>query len=179
MEYFDVLDENGNKTGKTKERKAVHKDGDWHKAVHIWIINDKCELLLQKRSLNKDSSPNMWDISSAGHLSAGEDSVTGAIRELKEELNIDINGGELEFLATIQKPGGHKKDRINNEFDDVYLLPLNIDIEDIRIQEKEISEVKFVHYKRLEEMVQNKEKDLLIHQEEFDLLFKIVRERYM
>ena len=46
-EYFDILDENGKKTGKTKLRKEVHKDGDWHKAVHVWIINDKNEILLQ------------------------------------------------------------------------------------------------------------------------------------
>lgn len=39
-EYFDLLDENGNKTGKTKLRNEVHRDGDWHKAVHIWIINE-------------------------------------------------------------------------------------------------------------------------------------------
>ena len=48
-EYFDILDENGKKTGKTKLRKEVHKDGDWHKAVHVWIINDKNEILLQRK----------------------------------------------------------------------------------------------------------------------------------
>ena len=44
-EYFDILDENGNKTGQTKLRSEVHRDGDWHKAVHIWIFNDKGEAL--------------------------------------------------------------------------------------------------------------------------------------
>ena len=47
-EYFDILDENGNKTGKTKLRSEVHRDGDWHKAVHIWIINNKGDILLQR-----------------------------------------------------------------------------------------------------------------------------------
>ena len=97
-EYFDILDENGNKTGKTKLRSEVHRDGDWHKAVHIWIINDKGDILLQRRCATKDSNPNMLDISSAGHLSAGDSSLDGAIRELKEELNLDVKPNELQFI---------------------------------------------------------------------------------
>ena len=100
VEFFDILDENGNKTGKTKARAEVHRDGDWHKAVHIWIANNKDEILLQKRSPNKDSYPNMWDISSAGHLTAGDDSISEAIREIKEELNAEISIDK--FVTTVE-----------------------------------------------------------------------------
>jgi 8-oxo-dGTP diphosphatase len=103
MEYFDILDENGNKTGITKLRNEVHRDGDWHKAVHIWIINNKKEILLQRRCATKDSNPNMLDISCAGHLTAGDNSLDGAIRELKEELNLDVNKEDLEFIKTIKR----------------------------------------------------------------------------
>ena len=99
-EYFDILDENGNKTGKTKLRSEVHRDGDWHKAVHIWIINDNGNILLQRRCATKDSNPNMLDISSAGHLTAGDDSLSGAIRELKEELT------KIEKIGTITDTNG-------------------------------------------------------------------------
>ena len=85
-EYIDLLDENGNKLNTRKKRTEVHRDGDWHKSVHIWIINKNSEILLQRRAADKDSDPNMLDISCAGHLSSGDDSITGAIRELKEEL---------------------------------------------------------------------------------------------
>ena len=61
-EDFDLLDENGNKTGKTKLRTEVHRNGDWHKAVHIWIINNKGDVLLQRRCATKDSDSNMLDI---------------------------------------------------------------------------------------------------------------------
>jgi len=71
MEFFDVLDKNGNPTGQVKDRNDVHRDGDWHKAVHIWIINFKGELLIQKRSPNKDTGAGQWDISAAGHMPAG------------------------------------------------------------------------------------------------------------
>ena len=56
-EYFDILDDNGNKTGKIKLRSEVHRDGDWHKAVHIWILNQSGDILLQRRSATKDSNP--------------------------------------------------------------------------------------------------------------------------
>lgn len=52
-EYFDILDENGNKIGKTKLRSEVHRDGDWHKAVHIWILNNNGDVLLQRRCAKK------------------------------------------------------------------------------------------------------------------------------
>ena len=91
-EFFDVLDENGNKTGKIKLRKEVHRDGDWHRSVHIWVINENGDVLLQRRAVDKDSNPNMLDISSAGHLSAGDESIDGAIREIKEEWS---NAGQV------------------------------------------------------------------------------------
>lgn len=53
---------------------------------------------MQRRCATKDSNPNMLDISSAGHLSAGDDSLDGAIREVKEELNLDVNKEELQLL---------------------------------------------------------------------------------
>lgn len=170
-EYFDLLDENGNKTGKTKLRSEVHRDGDWHKAVHIWIINDKGEILLQRRCATKDSNPNMLDISSAGHLSAGDESLSGAIRELKEELNLSVTAEDLQFIKTLKKSSKYTATFINNEFDDLYILRTNKKIEDMKFQEEEISEIFFVPYKKFKEMVKNKQEDLLMHNEEFEILF--------
>ena len=119
-EYFDILDENGNKTGKTKLRSEVHRDGDWHKAVHIWIINNTGDILLQRRCATKDSNPNKLDISSAGHLSAGDDSLTGALRELKEELNLDVKPEDLQFIKTLKRSSRYTETFINNEFDKLF-----------------------------------------------------------
>ena len=88
MEYIDIFDENNNPTGEVKEKTQAHEDGNFHRTAHIWIMNDKKELLLQKRSTTKKSHPNCWDISGAGHIMAGESVIDGAIRELKEELGI-------------------------------------------------------------------------------------------
>ena len=171
-EYFDILDENGNKTGETKLRTLVHRDGDWNKAVHIWIVNDKNEVLLQKRSPNKDSYPNMWDISSAGHLSAGDDSIPGAIREIKEELGVDISAEQLKLIGVRKKVGDYTSNFINSEFNDVYLLRLSLDLSKITLQEEEVSEVKYVPLDEFKNMIKNKDKTLLIHMDEFEMLFK-------
>ena len=172
-EYFDLLDENGNKTGKTKLRNEVHRDGDWHKAVHIWIINENGDVLLQRRCATKDNNPNMLDISSAGHLSAGDSSLSGAIRELKEELNIDVNPDELQFIKTIKRSSKYTATFINNGFDDLYILRTTKKIEDMKFQKEEISEIFFVSYKKFKEMVNTKQPDLLMHTEEFEILFNM------
>ena len=170
-EYFDILDENGNKIGKTKLRSEVHRDGDWHKAIHIWIINDNGDILLQRRCATKDSNPNMLDISCAGHLIAGDDSLSGAIRELKEELNLDIPQKDLQFIKTLKRSSKYTETFINNEFDDLYILRTNKSIYEMKFQEEEISELFFVPYKKFKEMVKNKQPDLLMHTEEFKILF--------
>ena len=177
-EYFDLLNENGERIGKTKLRSEVHRDGDWHKAVHIWIINNKGDILLQRRCATKDSNPNMLDISSAGHLSAGDDSLTGAIRELKEELNLDVNKEDLEYIKTLKRSSKYTETFINNEFDDLYILRTDKKLEDMEYQKEEISEIMYVPYKDFKKMVQDKQPDLLRHDEEFEILFNLFDKEY-
>ena len=177
-EYFDLLDENGNKTGKTKLRSEVHRDGDWHKAVHIWIINNNGDVLLQRRCATKDSNPNMLDISSAGHLSAGDSSLDGAIRELKEELNLDVKPNELQFIKTLKRSSKYTSTFLNNEFDDLYILRTNKTIDEMSFQKEEISEIFYVSYKDFKNMVRNRQPDLLRHDEEFEILFNLFDEEF-
>ena len=83
MEYLDIVDENGVPTGKIAERTAAHKQGLRHRTSHVWILREragKVEVLLQKRSQNKDSFPGCYDISSAGHIPAGVDFIPSALR---------------------------------------------------------------------------------------------------
>ena len=103
MEYLDIRDKNGHPTGVIKERSLVHADGDLHGTSHVWIVkkNEKgsYDLLLQKRSENKDAFPGCYDISSAGHLPAGQDYLTSALRELEEELGIKAEPEQLHFMG--------------------------------------------------------------------------------
>ena len=110
LELFDILDENGVPTGLTRERSLCHLLDTPHRTGHVWIVRpveakDKIasdtqagtsqnkpayELLLQKRSHDKDSFPDCYDISSAGHVPAGSSVLDSAIRELSEELGIKL-----------------------------------------------------------------------------------------
>jgi len=155
VEYFDVLDENGQPTGRTKSRQAVHRDGDWHRAVNIWVVNDRQEVLLQKRSNNKDSWPGYWDISAGGHIVAGEDSLTAAVQELYEELGLVVRPGELDYLGSWKSSTRPAPNFINNSFNDLYLLKTEKRIEDLVLQAEEVSEAKFVPIAELQELIKN------------------------
>ena len=174
MEYIDIFDENNNPTGEVKEKTQAHEDGNFHRTAHIWIMNDKKELLLQKRSATKKSHPNCWDISGAGHIMAGESVIDGAIRELKEELGIKTNENELKFIAIVKSTKNPK----NMEFQYVYLLKCNKQVEEYIFEDNEVSEVKYVHFKELEKMVEERVDGLLIHEEEYKKLFEFIRENY-
>lgn len=161
MEYIDIYDENNNPLKNSKEKTQAHEEGDFHRTAHIWIINDNKELLLQKRSANKKSHPNCWDISGAGHIRAGENVLDGAIRELREELGVIAKKNDLQFIATIKSTKNPK----NKEFQYVYLLKCNNKIEDYVFEDNEVSEVKYVFYEKLEKMVEKRIEGLLIHED--------------
>ena len=97
-EYLDVIDENGNVTGKTVAREVAHREGIRHRTSHLWLLRKKdgvLQILLQKRSADKPSFPNCYDISSAGHIPAGGEFASSALRELKEELGITAEEKDL------------------------------------------------------------------------------------
>jgi len=128
-EYIDVISPDGNLTGVSKSRNEIHQEGIWHRSVHIWVLNDKEELLIQQRSLEKESHPGLWDASCAGHIPSGDSSLQTAARELKEELGLNVRPEELERIFTIESHfvlnnGTYKE----NELVDVYLLRKNINV---------------------------------------------------
>lgn len=86
-EIFDVVDEEDVVLHQAP-RSEVHRRGWRHRAAHILVFNQRGEIFVQQRSLNKDMSPGQWDTSAAGHLDAGEDYDACAVRELGEELGI-------------------------------------------------------------------------------------------
>jgi isopentenyl-diphosphate Delta-isomerase len=171
-EPLDVLDPQGEPTGAIKPRGEVHRIGLWHRTVHVWIVNSKNQLLLQKRSQAKESHPGLWDISAAGHITAGDESKTAAIRELKEELGIDAEASELEYLFTVNQ---HFEDRskpfIDNEITDIYLLRKDLDIGCVSINKEELDEIKLVGTESLKRELQKSPEEFVEHDEEYRKLF--------
>ena len=103
-EIFDVVDENDRVTGQTSRFNA-HAQKLRHRAVHIFVFNERGDLFLQKRSRWKDKHPGQWDSSAAGHVNAGDDYATTAPRELREELGVDAAVEEIASLAAGAETG--------------------------------------------------------------------------
>ena len=103
MEYLDLVNKVGEKTGEVKDRKEIHSKGYWHRGFHIWVINSNQELLLQRRSENKDVYPNKLYASVAGHMTSGEKEIEGIVRECSEEINYTVNKEDLEYLFTFSQ----------------------------------------------------------------------------
>ena len=142
-EHFDVLDARGALTGERRSRSEVHSLGLWHRAVQIWLWSPwtgggaaggwGCgELLLQHRAACKDSWPDRWYISCAGHVSAGDASLPAALRELGEELGpavaaLAAGGARLDFLFEhCERMQSTQRGRffLNHEFNDIYVLAI-------------------------------------------------------
>ena len=153
-EKFDVLNELGEFTGEIATRDECHKKGLWHRAVYAFIIDDKGNILLQKRSKNKKLWPNMLDVTVGGHVDAGEFGRQALIREVKEELGIEIKDDDVKYLigsTSINEQG----DIINKHYNECYLITKNIDISDIKIQKEEISEVRYFSKDELLKRISN------------------------
>ncbi len=149
MEYFDICDENGEPTGQTVSRDEAHRDGIRHRTAHVWVIREaggKLQVLMQKRSDDKDSFPGMYDTSSAGHIPAGSQPLESALRELEEELGISARSDQLTYAGMFTnsyEKEFHGKLFKDNEVARVYMYEEPVDIERLHIQTSELSEVRW------------------------------------
>lgn len=100
-ELFDVVDENDDVIGQAT-RETVHANGLRHRAVHILLEDTGGCVYLQRRSSTKDTFPGRWDSSCSGHLDTGEDYLTAAVRELEEEVGLEIAAEELREVLRIE-----------------------------------------------------------------------------
>jgi isopentenyl-diphosphate delta-isomerase type 1 len=95
------------------ERAAIHGDPSLiHRVVHVLVFNDSNQLLLQKRSMNKDIAPGKWDTSVGGHINPGEDTRAAAKREMLEELGI-ADQDKIEFLYTFRYTNHHESELVS------------------------------------------------------------------
>lgn len=101
-ERFDIVTSDGRPTGHTKARRDVHRDGDWHRSIHVWVYGIAAAqpfLLMNRRGLDKDTWPGVLDATVGGHLAAGE-MVEDAYREIEEEIGITADPARLRWVGT-------------------------------------------------------------------------------
>ncbi len=117
---IDVLDENGIRTGEVLSRKKIHEMGKYHRAVHLYLLDQSKQLLLQKRSNHVDHCPGMFSISLTGHVDAGESSYTALKREIYEGLGFCSKELEIEFFFSFKQSITINPFYIDRQFNDVY-----------------------------------------------------------
>lgn len=161
MEYFDILNRDGSKSGKIAPKDEELLEGQYDLGVHAYIHNSKGEFLIQKRAKTKQFLPGGWDIH-MGHVMAGETSKEAIIREIDEELGIKIDN-----IAFIKRVLWEKY----NHFIDIFVLCKDINISDLTIQKSELDDVKFIS---AEEMI-NLIKSMDFRPEEY----RIIMESYV
>lgn len=142
-EWVDVLDENGKHTGQSVLKAEAHRFGLFHPTVHIWFYTDDAQILFQKRSVLKKTFPGLWDVSVAGHISAGEEVRYSAIREAKEELGIKLKVTELKKIGTHKHISRHGE-IIDCEFNHIFISRLKKPIHKLKLQESEVDAVKLL-----------------------------------
>ena len=169
MELIDVLTPDGQPTGIRKPKPHIHRDGDWHRAAHIWIVTLDGRILLQKRSMRKENNPGMWDVSAAGHVSAGESVIESAVREVFEELGLRVSASELRQIGTIAESSVlNNGTYFDNEFHEIFLVRRDVDLSALRLQAEEVDDVVLVRPDELAKYV------LVPHGREYELLLRSI-----
>lgn len=146
-EYFDVCDEQGEPTGAVVSRDTAHREGIRHRTAHVWVVrrvDGRWQVLLQKRSENKDSFPGKYDTSSAGHIPAGDGPLESALRELGEELGIHAKPEQLHCAGNFDiryEKEFHGRLFRDNEFSHVYVYMEPVDVDALTLQAEEVSRV--------------------------------------
>jgi isopentenyldiphosphate isomerase len=140
-EFIDILTPDGKPTGKIALKSEAHKNGWFHATVHIWLYTKEDKILLQKRAMTKKVFPGLWDISVAGHIAAGESILNAALREVHEELGLEIKSEDLQKIGTRMHQVPHANGIQDNEHHHVFIAELKVPIERLSIQKEEVDDV--------------------------------------
>jgi isopentenyl-diphosphate delta-isomerase len=161
-EYLDIWNTDGQPTGNKCLKDEAHQKGWFHPTVHIWFYTNTPSLLLQKRGLSKQTYPGFWDVSVAGHVSAGETILEGALREVKEEIGLDIKQTDLRLLDVRKNTNRFENGIIDCEFQHVFLAKLDTAVSNLKIQEAEVDAVRLFSFEELQQCILKKQPDFTI-----------------
>lgn len=152
MEWMDIYDEKGDRTGKKAARYTKLPPGEFFLCAHIVLENLDGGFLIQQRSAQKPTRPGAWDIT-AGAVDAGEDSLHTAIREASEEVGLSVPPEKVRFLF---------RARIRQCYHDVYYAKFDFSLSDCKMQEAEVQQLRLVSKSDLLALV-----DRATHRSEF------------
>ena len=136
-EQLELLDDQGEPLGGGKARAEVHRDGDWHRAFHLWVVRADRYVLLQRRAMGKQIEAGKVDVSVGGHVRFGE-ALPDAVREAEEEIGLVVRPGDLAYVGTVRSDHRYP-DAVDREFQDTYVVRVDRDLRDYRMDCLEVS----------------------------------------
>jgi isopentenyldiphosphate isomerase len=157
-EPVDILDEDANRTGQVMLKSEAHTKSLRHSGAHLWIYNSKGEVLLQLRHPTKVIRPNVWDVSVAGHITAGHDPRETIVREAKEELNLDIDTSKLTYIGTQKVDEPVPQGWTHRVFNWTYITQMDINIKDLKLEKSEVADIKWLPIDEFEDELRDPEK---------------------
>jgi isopentenyldiphosphate isomerase len=180
MEYLDIVDDCGIPTGETISREDAHRSGIRHRTSHVWLLrihSGKLQVLLQKRSPDKDSYPGCLDISCAGHIPAGDNFIDSALRELMEELGVQAKADELIYCGQRQfefREVFYGQKFWDNQISNIYALWRDMEAAAFTIQRSEIETVMWMDWDSCVQMVVNNETPNCIWVQELEMVYNTI-----
>ena len=120
-------------------RSLAHSDGIWHRISHVWVINDKKQLLCQQRSLTKDTNPGKWEAFFGGHVGQNETYEEGAVKEVNEELGLMFTEHDIHFFTKAKNDASHT----TKHFQAAFYVIWDGSVDDLRIEKEEVERVEW------------------------------------
>lgn len=145
-EYWDLYDADRKPLGRTIKRGDAFADGEYYVCCEIWIQNSKGQLLMTQRHPDKKAG-GLWEFTGGGVL-AGETTKQAAMRELEEELGVQVNESELTLLEVYQQ---------RNYFMDIFVVKKDVDTTTLVLQPEEVVDAKWVSHEELLQMIEEKQ----------------------
>ena len=140
MEIWDLYTVDRQPTGKTMIRGDETPEGLYHLGVHAWVRNSEGKYIISQRSPQKEACPLMWE-TVAGSVVAGEDSLTGVLREVKEEIGLDFKAEDARLVHTQIGDGITSRGIV-----DIYLFEYDGEVDLSRATTEEVIQSKWLTY---------------------------------
>lgn len=157
-EILQAYDETGAPiSGKGYEKLFAQTEGLLHGASHTWIwrrATKTIETLVQKRSPEKSTWPDRYDLSAGGHMQLGESPEAAAVREVHEELGLSITIQDIKLFATNRANIVAENGLIENEIQFLYSLEIN-GTTSFKLQEEEVASISWVTLSDLRALIED------------------------
>src|ERR1700722_550158 len=139
-------------------RHVVHEKLLWHRTTGIWVMNHKKQILCQKRSLKKDAHPGLWEPAFGGHLAPEETYLQNALRELSEEIGINVFDENFIFYEILPH-----SDTEHRKFEALFCYELDREDTNFPVEKEEVDEIQWYDFEKIKKILLDENDPQWVH----------------